>query len=301
MGERLSTRIRRWLQLKPPALRHLLIANVAIYLLWVLGLGLIPYTRSFVIDHLALNPSLPGILSEPWQIVTYGFLHLGFGLGGLLHIVFNMLWFVWLGQEYEELYGERRMMWLYVVGAGGGGLATVLLHAAFPAVSAFGGYVHGASGAVLGIIAAVATLQPQKQIGLLFLGVWPLRLVVVVFLGLDLLFGMSGGVSVSAHLGGALAGFLFARVQAGGSSLRLVPSAPSRSGNSGVLKRLDDWLGNRGRKPARPAPRRRIEDANIVAEIDQREVDRILDKINEDGYESLSEEEKRMLYEASRH
>lgn len=301
MGERLSTRIRRWLQLKPPALRHLLIANIAIYLVWVLGLGLIPYTRSFVIDHLALNPSLPGILFEPWQIVTYGFLHLGFGLGGLLHIVFNMLWFVWLGQEYEELYGERRMMWLYVVGAGGGGLATVLLHAAFPTVSAFGGYVHGASGAVLGIIAAVATLQPQKQIGLLFLGVWPLRLVVVVFLGLDLLFGMSGGVSVSAHLGGALAGFLFARAQAGGSSLRLVPSAPSRSGNSGVLKRLDDWLGSRGRKPARPTPRRRVEEANIVAEIDQRDVDRILDKINENGYESLSEEEKRMLYEASRH
>lgn len=301
MGERLSTRIRRWFQLKPPALRRLLVANIVIYLLWVLGLGLIPATRSFVINHLALNPELPGILFEPWQVVTYGFLHLGFGLGGLLHILFNMLWFVWLGQEYEELYGERRMMWLYLTGAAGGGVATVLLHAAFPSVPAFGGYVHGASGAVLGIIAAVATLQPQKQIGLLFLGVWPLRLVLFAFLGLDLLFGMAGDVSVSAHLGGALAGFLFARAQTGRSTLRLVPTAPSRSSEKGFLRRVDDWLGSRGRKSAGKAPRRKVEDADVVSEIDQREVDRILDKINEHGYESLSEEEKRLLYEASRH
>lgn len=301
MGERLSTRIKRWFQLKPPALRRLLLANIVIYLLWVLGLGLIPTTRAFVIDHLALNPDLPRILFEPWQLVTYGFLHLGFGLGGFLHILFNMLWFVWLGQEYEELYGERRMMWLYLIGAGGGGLATVLLHAAFPGVPAFGGYVHGASGAVLAVIAAVATLQPQKQIGLLFLGVWPLRLVLFAFLGLDLLFGMTGDVSVSAHLGGALAGFLFARAQAGRSSLHLVSKGRARGGDAGILRRLDDWLGSRTKKRTRPAPRRRVEDANVVAEIDQREVDRILDKINEQGYESLSEEEKRLLYEASRH
>jgi rhomboid family protein len=301
MGESLITRIRRWFQLKPPVLRRLLLANIAIYLLWTLGLGFIPVTRSFVINHLALNPGLPRILYEPWQIVTYGFLHLGFGLGGFLHILFNMLWFVWLGQEYEELYGPRRMAWLYVVGAAGGGLATVLLHAAFPAVPAFGGYVHGASGAVLGIIAAVATLHPHKQIGLLLLGIWPLRLVLIIFLGLDLVFGMSGGVSVSAHLGGALAGFVFARVQQGGSVMRVARPAAFGTSGEGILRSLDNWLGNRPKRKSRPAATTNIDEADIVAEIDQREVDRILDKINEHGYESLSAEEKRLLYEASRH
>lgn len=300
MGERLSTRIRRWFQMKPPALRRLLIANIAVYLAWVLVLGHIPVTRSFFVDHLALNPELPGVLFEPWQVVTYAFLHLGFGLSGLIHILFNMLWFIWLGQEFEEMYGERRMMWLYGAGAVGGGVATVLLHAAFPLVPAFGGYVHGASGAVLGVIAAVATLHPHKQIGLLFLGVWPLRMVLLAFLALDLLFGMAGGVSVSAHLGGALAGFLFARVQQRGTGMRIVTPLGAGGSDQGILRRLDDWLGGRGRKETGARKRQRIEDANVVAEIDQSQVDRILDKINEQGYESLSDEEKRMLYEASR-
>jgi len=301
MGERLSTRIKRWFQMKPPAMRQLLLANIVVYLAWVLILGHVDVTRGFFVDHLALNPGLPDILYEPWQLLTYAFLHLGFGLGGLLHIVFNMLWFVWVGQEYEELYGERRMMWLYVAGAVGGGVATVVLHAIFPTVSAFGGYVHGASGAVLGVVAAVATLHPHKQIGLLFLGVWPLRIVLLAFLGLDLIFGLTGDVSVSAHLGGALAGFLYARAQAGSSSVRLVPRSGSRQSGDGVLRRLDNWLGTRGKPSKAARPKRTVEAPTATAEVDQSEVDRILDKINEQGYEALSEEEKRMLYEASRH
>ena len=77
---------------------------------------------------------------------------------------------------------------------------------------------------------------------------------------------------------------------------------PIRRGESGdgILKRLDDWLGSRAGRETASRRRQRVEDANIVAEIDQGEVDRILDKINEYGYESLSEQEKRMLYEASR-
>lgn len=301
MGERLSTRIRRWFQMKPPAMRRLLLANIVVYLAWVLLLGHVDVTRDFFREHLALNPGLPDILYQPWQLLTYAFLHLGFGLGGLLHIVFNMLWFVWLGQDYEDLYGERRMMWLYVTGAVGGGLATVVLHALFPTVPAFSGYVHGASGAVLGVIAAVATLHPHKQIGLLLLGVWPLRMVLLAFLALDLLFGLTGDVSVSAHLGGALAGFLFARVQAGSSSVRLVPRSGGRQGGEGMLRRLDDWLGTRNQTKKAVRPRRMVETPAVSSEVDPSEVDRILDKINEQGYEALSEEEKRMLYEASRH
>lgn len=300
MGERLSTRIMRWFQLKPPALRRLLLANIVVYLAWILALGHIDVTRAFVTEHLALNPAIPNILFEPWQLLTYSFLHLGFGLNGLFHIVFNMLWFVWLGQEYEEFYGESRMLWLFGAGAVGGGVATVILHAVFPGVPAFGGYVHGASGAVLGVIAAVATLHPHKRIGLLFLGVWPIRTLLIAFLALDLLFGMAGGVSVSAHLGGVLGGVLYATAQRGRTGLRVVRSSAAADESPGFLRRLDDWLGSRAEKRTGPS-RRRVEQIATVAEIDQSEVDRILDKINEHGYESLSEEEKRLLFEASRH
>lgn len=306
MGENIFTRILRWFQLKPPTLRRLLAANIAVYLAWVLVLGHVPATRSFVIDVLALNPGLPGILFMPWQVLSYAFLHLDFGLSGLMHITFNMLWLVWLGQEYEDLYGSDRMAWLYGLGAAGGGVLTVLLHAVFPGVPAFGGYVHGASGAVIAVIAAVATLQPQRRIALLFLGVWPLRGVLIAFLAFDLLFGLGGGVSVSAHLGGALAGFLFVRYgMFMNASFRRGPR-PVRRGprqaafrDSGFLKRLDDLLGGRAKKSS-PAGRHQVRDATIVSDIEGSEVDRILDKINEHGYESLSDEEKRLLLEASR-
>lgn len=300
MGENVFTRLRRWFRLKPPTLRRVLVANVAIYLAWVLVLGHIPATQVFFRDVLALDPNLPDILMMPWQLLTYSFLHLGFGLGGLIHIAFNMLWFVWLGQEYEELYGSERMAWLYALGAIGGGVLTVILHALFPGVPAFGGFVHGASGAVLAVIAAVATLHPHKRIGLLLLGVWPLRWILVAFLALDLMFGLGGGVSVSAHLGGALAGFLFARF--GGSYSGSAPRGPrpiSRKESGGFLKKLDEWLGSRSGRQGRSS-REMVSDATIVAESEESEIDRILDKINEHGYESLTEKEKRRLYEASR-
>jgi hypothetical protein len=176
----------------------------------------------------------------------------------------------------------------------------------FPGVPAFGGFVHGASGAVLAVIAAVATLNPDKRIGLLFLGVWPLKWILIAFLALDLVFGLSGNVSVSAHLGGALTGFLFARFTAGAgfghsrSRRRASPSGHSEP-STGILQKLDDWLGSRGdRAGSRRSRSEQVSDATIVAETEETEIDRILDKINEHGYESLTEKEKRRLYEASR-
>jgi membrane associated rhomboid family serine protease len=298
MGESIFTRIQRWFRLKPPTLRRVLVANIAVYVVWVLVLGHVPATRSFFRDVLALNPTLPDVLWMPWQVLTYSFLHLGFGLSGLLHIAFNMLWLVWLGQEHEELYGSERMAWLYGLGAAGGAVLTIVLHAVFPQVPAFGGYVHGASGAVLAVIAAVATLHPHKRIGLLFLGVWPLRWVLVGFLAFDLLFGLSGGVSVSAHLGGALTGFLFAKWALMGPRPVRRSSGGGLGGSSNVLRRVDDWLGGR-RKPSYMRRVDKVSDAKIVAETEETEIDKILDKINEHGYESLSETEKQRLLEAS--
>jgi len=278
-----------------------LAANIVVYLVWTFGLGVIPSTRSLVVDYLALHPDLPGILFMPWQLLTYSFLHLGLGLGGLMHIAFNMLWLVWLGQEYEELYGSNNMAWLYGLGAVGGGLLTVALHAIFPGVPAFGGYVHGASGAVIAVIAAVATLHPHKRVALFLLGIWPLRWILIAFLTVDLLFGLGGGVSVSAHLGGALAGFLFAKSQTDFSFRRRPGPRPVRiePKSAGFLAKLDAWIGSRSRKSS-TASSNRVSDATIVAEIEENEVDRILDKITEHGYKSLTEKEKRLLLEASR-
>ena len=316
-----------WYRTQPRAIRALLTINVVLYLLWIVIFSNISATASFVYEHLALNPDIPGILFEPWQLITYNFLHLSPGFGGLLHILFNMLWLVWIGREFEDLRGSHTLLAVYLIGGVGGALLTVLLHAIFPGAEMFAATVHGASASVLGVMTAVATAYPHKSIALLFIGTVRLVYVVIAFLVLDILFAQ--GTSISAHLGGALFGFLFAKAEAGGADLsswtriffssprqRKQPKRASRSratatadDDLGTLARLEQWLSQRNKDSGKEQPKRRpriypfqssgSEDDDPV-ETSESEVDRILDKISEQGYDALTEEEKRILYEASR-
>lgn len=295
------------------ALRTLLTINVVAYALWQFILIHIDVVSAFVWRHLALHPALPGILFEPWQILTYSFLHLEPGLGGLLHILFNMLWLFWIGKEYEELHGPHRLMAAYLFGAVGGALLTILLHALLPGVGAFGGIIHGASAAVFGVMTTVAVRYPYKSIGLLFIGTVRLIYVVIGLLVIDLLFLASGGVSVSAHLGGVLFGFLLARGERSGLDLSswariFFPNRrrSSRRDDGSFFSRMEGWMNARGSKKeekgGRPANIRplRTTPAPSPRPAPEDDIDRILDKISEHGYEALTEEEKRILYEASK-
>lgn len=310
-----------WYRALPRALRTLLTINVVLYVLWVVLLAHIEVTSWFVWRHVALNAALPGILFEPWQLVTYNFLHLGTGFWGLIHILFNMLWLYWIGYEYEQMHGPHDITALYLITGVGGGLVTVFLHALFPGVPVFGGVVYGASASVLGVMTGVAIRYPYKKIALIFIGTIRLIYVVVAFLVLDLLFLAGSNTAVGAHLGGALFGFLFVRVEDRGIDLtswariffrdrrsRRSPRRTSGQGGRGWMDRLEGWLSARreqrrtGTKHPNSGVRQRRDDEPAEREepsIDQ-EVDRILDKISEHGYDALTAEEKHILYEASR-
>lgn len=201
-------RFKLWFYSQPRALRALLAVNVVVYLLWQLVFIHFEATQGFFLRHLALNPNVQTIIFEPWQLITYAFLHLDPGLGGLLHILFNMLWIVWIGKDYEALYGPGRLLGIYLLGSAGAALLTVLLHFLFPGVAVFGGIVHGASGAVLATMTMVGIHHPEQRIGLMFIGVVRLIHVVLGFIALDILFLSGGGTSISAHWGGVLTGYL---------------------------------------------------------------------------------------------
>lgn len=324
-------RIRFWYAAQPEAMRLLLAINVALYLVWQIVLIHISVTRAFMLEHVALNPALPGILFEPWQLVTYSFLHLQPGLGGLLHVGFNMLWMIWIGREYEQMRGPARLFGTYVIGGLGGALLTVLLAALFPASGLFSGIVHGASAAVLAIMMVVATEYPQKAIALMFIGVVRLKYIVIGFLALDILFLAGSNTSVSAHAGGVLAGWAVARLGPAATDwaapffgrTRAKSRRSSASTKTGLLDALERRLGGRGEQEgsarvfhmpgAKDTGRRadddRRADAGRRADPDrpgadndaslERQVDAILDKISESGYDSLTTEEKRILLKAS--
>lgn len=327
------TRLQSWYHALPKAIRWLMTINVVIYVFWVLLFVHIPATRAFVFEHLALNPAIPDVLFEPWQLLTYNFLHLGdlrnpgLSLGSLLHIGFNMLWLYWVGRDHEDLHGPSAVVAIYVITGLGGGIMSIVMHGLIPGFS--GGadvvFIHGASASVLGVITAVAVMYPHKKIALLFIG--PVRLIylVLAFLAFDLFLRFGGGTAVAAHLGGALFGFLFVKIEARGLDLtswadvffrkpRARRTSPVKESGS-LLGRLEARLAARNKgsegSSSRGEAKKKVGKSPIakiralhssepeVVSIES-EVDRILDKISEQGIESLTEEEKRVLEDASR-
>jgi len=313
--------LQSWYYRQPSALRIILLINVSIYLLariltlvWRDGL-------MFIIEHFALHPTFPGILLEPWQLVTYNFMHTTGGLGGLLHIAFNMYLLFIVGREYEEMHGASQMWTLYLLTGIGGGLISLLL---MP-LGFFGGanvYIVGASASVLGVIMGIAIMYPYKKIGLFFFGVIPLLYFAIGLLIFDLLVNLgSSTVAITAHWGGALTGYLYAKAERGGIDLTSWTSVFSRGSKSkkrgrsrtsdeeslGLLGRLEVWLGGNPNDEAdvRPMSTSRTtrtgngSDTSSTTSSKEEEIDRILDKISEQGYDALSDEEKRILYEAS--
>lgn len=197
----------------PPVTRALLIANIAIFLLQQLA-------DNFLVAHFALWPldgsrlfdlgdgSVLRVAFEPWQIVSYGFLH-----GGLAHIAFNMLALWMFGAPVEQALGSRRYVFFYfvcVIGAALAQLATIHYFKPddfYPTL--------GASGGVFGIMLAYAMIYPTARIVMLFFPVpIPAPIAVIGYMVVELVLGVTGtqeGVAHFAHLGGAAAGFVLLR------------------------------------------------------------------------------------------
>jgi membrane associated rhomboid family serine protease len=297
-----------WYYRQPQALRTIITINVVVYVL-AQFLHLWPSGFEFVMEHFALHPVFPDILFEPWQLVTYNFMHTSGGLGGLLHVGFNMLWLYWIGREFERMHGRQQFWTIYLTTGIGGGIMCLLLQPLFPTITGTGVVpVVGASASVLGVLMTVAILYPYKQIGLLFFGVVRLLYVVVGFLIIDALLMLStSGTAVAAHWGGALTGFLYAKVVRdeigvpswmaplfGGKQRRRSSSSP------GLLERFKGLFQTQGSNDTASRPASSSDGAPAKRSNNRsKEVDRILDKISEQGYDALSDDEKRILYEAS--
>lgn len=324
--------LRFWYFLQPRAIRKLLLLNVVAYLTWNLVLVHFQVTALFVYNQLALNADYAVVVFKPWQLLSYSFLHLGSGLGGFLHLLFNMLWLVWIGRDFEQIYGAPRLLNIYVMGSIGGALATIALHAIFPDVSSFGGIVNGASASVIAVMTLVAVVQPQKSVSLIFIGVVRLRYIVIGFLFLDILWASSGGTSISAHWGGALAGIIVGKTFLSGRDLsrwaisifenrvaRPEKLSSQMQGHadpesSGIMHRLEGWASGKSTRrgssnTGRAAPSgftKRFRKAfpekggktADKATANQTNIDAILDKISASGYEALSKDEKQILFEA---
>jgi membrane associated rhomboid family serine protease len=187
----------------PPATQTLVIANVVVFLAELAGA--LP-----AVESLALWPPTSGAF-QPWQVVTYGFLH-----GSVAHIFFNMLALYMFGGDLERLFGTRFFVQYYfacVISAAVTHLVVTGWTGAPPVPTV------GASGGVFGILLAFGLFFPQRRVMLLFPPIpMPARVLVTGYGVLELVLGVTGtqsGVAHFAHLGGMLGGWLMIQYRRG--------------------------------------------------------------------------------------
>ena len=190
----------------PKITQTLLIANVVLFLLQQLPqtAGIFTQLMLWPLGSQQFFADSPGF--EPWQLLSYGFLHGSFG-----HLFFNMLALFMFGAPLEATWGEKRFLTYYMVCVVGAGLCQLL-------VAVFAGEynpVLGASGGVFGLLLAYGMLFPNQRVMLLFPPIpMKARTFVIVFGAIELLLGFTGwqpGVAHFAHLGGMLFGWLLIR------------------------------------------------------------------------------------------
>jgi membrane associated rhomboid family serine protease len=240
--------------------KWLLIINVAVFFLLYLYRPL----EGFLLQWFSVYPANLSMSLQLWRVITYQFLH-----GGFVHIFFNMLGLYFFGPMLEQLWGSRRFLIFYLVcGAMGGIFYPLLARIGWLAA----GPMIGASGAILGIIAAAAILFPNSIV--LLWAVFPMRLwvlaVLLAFINiLNLLGGQNAGGDV-AHLAGMAAGAGY------------------------VL--LQPWQ-NKIKSKIMAARKESRKNTQINLEL---EIDRILEKVHKSGVHSLTSREKRTLKEATK-
>ncbi|MDI6402430.1 rhomboid family intramembrane serine protease [Balneolaceae bacterium ANBcel3] len=283
-----------WMSLKfgflalPKGLRTILAINIAVFLVQsILILFGGQSIAVFFINVFGFYPEWSTSILQPWRLVTYMFFH-----AGVLHLVFNMLWLWWMGRPVEMQLGTRNFLVIYFGSGIGGALVNLLFSPLFAA-----NITIGASGAVFGMMIAFAMLFPRAPIMLLFLPPIESRFLVAGLIAIDLLLISSAdNVARIVHLGGALCGYIILKLYQRGYNYdlwfellkqRFKAKSPPKA---------------KAKKSTRPQNQnmKLVTDAEIVEEYDQDELDRILDKISKSGYEGLTAEEKRILFELSK-
>lgn len=280
------------------SLYQVMIINGAVFLALTLLSVILKLTNNFAIynaiaSQLYLPASITDFIIKPWTIITYGFSHEGF-----FHIAFNMLVLYSFGNVLVEFINSRRFLAIYLWGIIAGGVIYILIYNISPyfANSVNNAVLLGASAGVYAVVVATATLAPNYTFFLILLG--PVRIKYIALFYIILSFFETTGSNAGgnlAHLGGALLGFVFIKLLQNGTDIGL------------PFYKIGDFF----KSLSTPKSKLKVtytsykqtsynkSDYKSSDTVNQEEIDRILDKIAQSGYEKLTTEEKQKLFKAS--
>lgn len=244
-----------------------------------------------------LPADLDKFISRPWTLVTHMFVH---DTENVWHILGNMLWLWAFGYIFQDLTGNRQLVPVFLYGALAGASAYMLAYNVIPPLKEHisAAQAFGASAGIMGIAIAATTLAPNYRIFPMLNGGIPIWVITVLYLIIDLAtIPQSNPGGHIAHIAGGLMGFLYCIML--------------RRGNDWGkwMNNFYDWFSNLF-DPEKPKKGKSIRSqlfykATVqpfqkTPTVTQQRIDEILDKINQKGYQSLSEDEKEILKRASK-
>ena len=237
-------------------------------------------------NWIAVSSEPTTVLTKPWTLLTYAFFHYGF-----LHLFFNMMVLNFSSRLFLTFFTQKQYLGLYFMSAIFAGFCFIasfyLLHQTSNMV--------GASAAIMALLVATTTYQPLMEIRLLLIGNVKLWHITAVLLLLDLLqIQMENTGGHIAHLSGAFFGYIYIKLLQNGTDLsRIVDNVLNvySKKKTTPFKRVHV-------NPKKPAVKR--ESKIVLKDKTQQQLDEILDKISQSGYDSLTSEEKEFLFKTGK-
>ena len=242
-----------------------------------------------IINWFAIPSSISALIHKPWTIISYMFIHHDF-----FHLFFNMILLFWAGRIFTEYLGDKRLVSTYLIGGVFGAMLYLLSYNTLPVFQNINSINMGASGAVLAVLIAIATYLPNYSVFLILIGPIKLKYIALILVLIDILSiekGNPGGHIT--HLGGAIYGFIYSTQLAKGRNIAL------------WFDNTINFIVNLFKPKSKLKVTYRRNEPNYSenqneSKSNQQKIDEILDKISKSGYESLSKNEKELLFKISK-
>lgn len=272
----------------------LIVINVAVYIVfnfipWITGINFFPLEKYFVLPNTTFD-----FIQQPWSVLTYSFLHAGFR-----HLLWNMVGLYFISRFILNLFTERKLLTIYLLGAMAGGL---LFYALSNTIPVLGGksYLVGASAAVSAILVFIGSYTPNAEVRIFVFNIklWHIAAAYVVVNVLALPSSDNTG-GLIAHLGGAAFGYIYAR--------QLLQGKDIGEWFEKLMDTVASWFSKSPKQKSTPlrtvhkkSKQKATSTAGFTKSQQQQKIDTILDKISKSGYESLSKAEKDFLFKAGK-
>jgi membrane associated rhomboid family serine protease len=277
-------------------LTKLLFWNIAFFAIPSIIFGILPLFKVNIayLNYVSLSSNPNDLLLKPWSIFTYAFCH-----SSILHILFNLIMLNFAGRLFLIFFNQKQLLSLYFVGSLFAGIVFLLSYMFFPALANVNTALVGASASVMALLFATVSYSPLMNIRLILFGnvkLWHIALVLIVIDLFQLPMENTGGHL--AHIGGAIFGYIYIRLLKKGTDICNWFTLIIDAFSSIFVKRKSKPFKKVHRTYKAPVEKRVSK--IVTKDKVQQQIDEILDKISQSGYDSLSSEEKEFLFKAGK-